>query len=208
MTHLKFFFVAALCVTVFCNIVYGQGCSDAGFCTINGFKPNGANTSDTVLSQVKVGVFSGKADHRISVFGGYLEYNRQLNSKFGLDTKLTTMAQIGNNISAFGLGDIYVNANFKASDRILFTLGTKLPLTKADKTKDERPLPMDYQSSLGTIDVIFGIGYTISKLQLVAAIQQPITQNNNQFIAENYPSESPLSGFQSTINLKEAAMFY
>lgn len=57
---------------------------------------------------------------------------------------------------------------------------------------------MDYQSSLGTFDLIFGIGYEIKKIQFVAAIQQPLTQNDNQFIATNYPINSELRTFQST----------
>jgi hypothetical protein len=57
---------------------------------------------------------------------------------------------------------------------------------------------MDYQASLGTFDLIFGIGYEFKKLQFVAAIQQPLTQNDNRFIATNYPTDSKLRTFQST----------
>jgi len=57
---------------------------------------------------------------------------------------------------------------------------------------------MDYQASLGTFDLIFGIGYEIEKIQIVAAIQQPLTQNDNEFIATNYPINSKLRTFQST----------
>ena len=57
---------------------------------------------------------------------------------------------------------------------------------------------MDYQSSLGTFDLIFGIGYEIKKIQFVAAIQLPLSQNDNQFIASNYPNNSKFRSFQST----------
>lgn len=57
---------------------------------------------------------------------------------------------------------------------------------------------MDYQSSLGTFDLLFGIGYEVKKIQVVAAIQQPLTQNGNQFLASNYPITSHLRTFQST----------
>lgn len=184
--------------------LYGQGCSDAGVCTINSFKPNDTDstgiTDSTKLlnNQIKVGVFFGRADHSISVYGTYLEYNRQLNNKFGVDVKLTTLAQRGNGISVFGLSDIFVNTNYKASEKLKFTLGVKIPLLKANKMNDNLPLPMDYQASLGTYDFIFGVKYEIKKIQLVAAIQQPFVQNDNQFIATNYPSKSELSKFQST----------
>lgn len=177
---------------------YGQGCSDAGFCTINSFKPNGTEDTKVLNNQFKIGAFFGGADNAIAVYGTYLEYNRQWGKKFGLDARLTTLAQNGNDISVFGLSDIFLNANYKASEKLTFTLGTKLPLSSADKTYNNLPLPMDYQASLGTLDLIFGIGYQIKKLQLVAAIQQPLTQNDNQFFASAYPIGSPLRDFQST----------
>jgi len=180
------------------NGVYGQGCSDAGFCTINSFKPNGADSTSVLNNQFKIGAFYGMADYSIAVYGSYLEYNRQVSEKFGLDAKLTTLAQNGNGIAVFGFSDLFVNANYKASERVRFTLGAKIPLSKANETYDNFPLPMDYQASLGTFDLLFGIGYEIEKIQFVAAIQQPLTQNDNQFIASSYPINSELSTFQST----------
>ena len=184
-------FTLALC-TLGTIISYGQGCSDAGFCTINSFKPNSSDGIKLLRNQFKVGAFFGKADNSISVYGTYLEYNRQLNKKFGIDAKLTTLAQNGNGISAFGLSDIFVNTNYNASERVKFTLGMKIPLSQANKENDILPLPMDYQASLGTFDLIFGIGYEIEKIQLVAAMQQPLTQNDNQYNSTRYPINSEL----------------
>jgi len=180
------------------NNLYGQGCSDAGFCTINSFKPNNADSTKIFNNQFKVGAFLGKADNNISAYGTYLEYNRQLNTKFGIDAKLTTLAQNGNGISSVGISDIFVNTNYKANERIKFTLGVKIPLSNANKTNNNLPLPMDYQASLGTYDLIIGVGYEIKKIQFVAAIQQPLTQNSNQFIANNHPANSKFRTFQST----------
>lgn len=180
------------------NYTYGQGCSDAGFCTINSFKPNSTDSTEVINNQFKIGFFFGKADNSISVYGNYLEYNRQLGEKFGLDIKLAALAQNGNGISTYGLSDVFLNTNYKASEKIKITLGAKIPLSFANKSFKNLPLPMDYQASLGTFDLIFGVGYEIKKLQLVAAIQQPLTQNDNQFIASNYPINSKLSAFQST----------
>jgi hypothetical protein len=198
MTKLKFIPLAITLLCLLTNYTYGQGCSDAGFCTINSFKPNSTDTTEVVNNQFKIGAFFGKADNSISVYGNYLEYNRQLGKKFGLDAKLTTLAQNGNGISSFGLSDVFLNASYRASEKIKFTLGTKIPLSSANKSFDNLPLPMDYQASLGTFDIVFGIGYEVNKIQFVAAIQQPLTQNNNQFIATKYPINSELSTFQST----------
>ena len=198
MTKFKFILIVTILFAIGASYSYGQGCSDAGFCTMNSFKPNNTDSTDVLNNQFKIGIFYGKADNSISVYGNYLEYNRQLSKKFGLDAKLTTIAQDGNGISVFGLSDIFLNANYKANEKVKLTLGVKIPLSDASNTRDNLPLPMDYQASLGTFDLIFGIGYEFKKIQVVAAIQQPLTQSNNQFIATNYPINSELRKFQST----------
>ena len=185
------------------NISYSQGCSDAGFCTMNSFKPN-AEKSVSLKNQVKVGMFGGTADYSITTYGTYLEYNRSLNQKLGLDFKLNTLGQSGNMISRFGLADFFVNANFQANEKLKFTLGAKIPLSDANNLENGVSLPMDYQSSLGTFDFIFGIGYELKKIQLVAALQLPITQNENQFRSSSFPINSILNSFQSTNQYKRS----
>lgn len=198
MKKLKFILITITLFALGSHYAYAQGCSDAGFCTINTFKPNSNDSTKMLKNQFKLGAFWGQANNSIAVYGTYLEYNRQLSRNFGLDAKLTTLAQNGNNISVYGLSDLFINANYKASEKLKFTLGIKMPLSKANKANNSISLPMDYQPSLGTFDLIVGIGYEIKKIQIVAAIQQPLTQNNNQFIATNYPINSALSTFQST----------
>ncbi len=198
MTKSKIIIILFSLSFILANNTFSQGCSDAGFCTMDSFKPSESDTLETINNQFKIGIFLGKADNSITAYGTYLEYNRQINEKLGLDVKLTTIAQNGNDISVFGVSDIFLNANYKLNDNFKLTLGTKLPLSNASSTLNDLPLPMDYQASLGTVDLILGIGYQIKKIQFVAAIQQPLTQNNNQFLASDYPLESKLRSFQST----------
>ena len=193
--------------TLLSYLANAQGCSDAGFCTINSFKPNNSSNLIETKNQFKVGVSFGKADYSILVFGSYVEYNRQLNNNFSIDAKVTSVAQNGNNVSSFGLSDIYLNANYKISEKVKFAFGAKIPLADGNKIKDNLSLPMDYQSSLGTVDLILGLGYDLNKIQLVAALQQPLTQNNNGFMSEKYPSSSKLSSFQSTNKFKRSGDF-
>ena len=189
---------------LFSNNLYAQGCSDAGVCTVHSFKPNGLDDIGQQVNQFRVGASYGGADNSIAVFGAYLEYNRQLNEKFGLDARLTSLSQSGNDISAFGLSDLIVNSNYRINNKATFTLGVKIPLSDANRKEEGRALPMDYQSSLGTFDLLVGFGYKINRLHLVAALQQPLTQNNNEFFAEDYPLGSPLRDFQSTNNYKRS----
>ena len=185
--------------------LHAQGCSDAGFCTVNSLKPHSTSDSANVYkNQLKAGFSYGKADHSVSAYSQYVEYNRQINPKIGISVKAASLLQTGNTMSAFGLSDIYLNTNYRLDKSFTFTLGTKIPLTNGNTAKNGNILPMDYQSSLGTLDFIVGIGYQIKKLQLAAALQQPLTQNKNQFVAENYPANSVFRDFQTTKDFKRS----
>lgn len=196
------FLLGTLLLGLKASTLLAQGCSDAGFCTLNSFKPH--ETTNTPQNQLKIGAFFGGADHNIAVWGNYIEYNRQLDASWSLDAKLTSLSQNGNGIATFGLGDLFLNANRIINPKLTATLGVKLPLQNGNATNNNNPLPMDYQSSLGTLDLVAGLGYKINKLQLVAAVQLPISQNKNQFLAEVYPTNANLRLFQSTNNFKRS----
>lgn len=193
-----------LTFTLFSYMGMAQGCSDAGFCTVDGLKPHDDMHDKGTASLLKLGAFYGLADNAITVYGNYLEYGYRLNSQWGFSAKLTSLGQSGNEITTFGLSDIYLTGNYQASEKFSATLGAKLPLMAGDRSLNDLPLPMDYQSSLGTIDLIFGLGYELGKLQIAAAVQQPLTQNSNQFLASAYAEDSELSSILSTRNFDRA----
>ncbi|MBX2900512.1 MAG: hypothetical protein KF775_12725 [Cyclobacteriaceae bacterium] len=172
-----------------------QGCSDAGFCTVDGFKPN---PNSDFKTRLKWGVTYGAADYNIAIFGSYLELNQRLNDKAGIDIKLTTLAQSGNSVTAFGLSDVFLNFNYQVTRKLKGTAGVKLPLSNGGKERDNLALPMDYQASLGTYDLILGVSYQLKKAQFTVAYQQPLSQNENKFFAESYAATSPFNRFQST----------
>ena len=93
--------------TLFSSVVFviaasrvcAQGCSDAGFCTVDALKsPDGDSTQTEKFLQLKTGVTVGKADHNITILASYVEYNRQLNKHWGYDMKLTQLAQLTDSI--------------------------------------------------------------------------------------------------------------
>lgn len=189
-----------------------QGCSDAGFCTLNNFKPaTTAVVFDSLLTQttnysnqIKVGASVGKADMNIIAIGFYLEYNRQLNNQLSVDAKVTGLSQNGQNISTTGISDAYLNLNYRPITNLGFTGGLKIPFSQGNNKINAVSLPMDYQYSLGTYDILFGVSYTIKKFQLVAALQQPITQNQNGYLAEIHLPGSIYGGYTSTNKFKRA----
>ena len=178
--------------------VCAQGCSDAGFCTIDALKsPDGDSTSEKSL-QLKLGATFGKADHDITILASYLEYNRQINKHWSYDMKLTQLAQLTDSIKTNGLGDLFLTGTYKTNNKTAFTMGVKLPLADGNKERNGLPLPNDFQSSLGTIDFIAGISKDWKKFRFTAAVQQPLTQGENTFSPELFDSLSAFSSFQST----------
>lgn len=196
----KSFAVISYCILIAritTNNLSAQGCSDAGICTINAAKPQ---TKDEPVynNQLKLGISGGFADYEISILSTYFEYNRKLSKKLSADLRLNTLTQKGNGITTTGLSDLYITLNYKLRNKFGFTGGIKIPMNKADRSQNAFPLPMDYQSSLGTTDLLFGVWGQIQKLQLVAAFQQPVTQNENRFINSEYPMPSVFNTIQST----------
>ncbi len=181
-------------------LAVGQGCSDAGFCTLNGFKPDAEDsTTKNYKHYAAVGLSHGEADHAIAIWSSYIEFHRQLSEKAGIDLKLVGMNQTDKNISSTGFSDIYVNTSYAFMKNATALAGFKIPLQDGNKQSSENlSLPMDYQSSLGTFDLILGLKYEIKKFTITAGLQQPLTQNNNQYLSELYPAGSAFKNFQST----------
>ena len=176
---------------------YAQGCSDAGFCSIDALRPN-QQKEEVLRDQFRIGTFYGNADHAIAVYGMSIAYDDAWSSSWRSEIKLTSLAQSSEAIQTFGLSDVLINIHFQASQRMGLSAGIKWPLSDASNELDGLPLPMDHQSSLGTHDLIFGFSYVSWGIQWAAALQQPLTQNNNQFLSSFYPSENELSAFPST----------
>ena len=143
-------FLMVILSIVLIESTYGQGCSDAGFCTMDSFQPNSSDSLNQGDNQFKLGLSYGAADHDISVIGAYIEYNKAITTKLGIDAKITMLSQKDDFNSEFGLSDLFINANYRVSKTGIITLGTKIPLTNGNSMKDGRPLPMDFQPSLGT----------------------------------------------------------
>ncbi len=181
-----------------CEQMSAQGCSDAGLCTIESFKPMPGMEEVADVNKLTFGLSTGAADYDIAVFGGALGYSRAFGEQWRIDSKITFLSQGGNDISVSGPGDVFLNLNFKPSQKIVLSAGVKIPLTKADKMNDGLSLPMDYQSSLGTFDFLGGISYSLANWQFALGFQIPLEQNENAFFSDEYASDSPLVEIQST----------
>ena len=139
-----------------------QGCSDAGFCSIGSIKPNQINTSSN--QRLTIGVTNGIGDENVYVLTPYIQYDNKLSKNWSIQAKITSNYASGNLGSVFGFGDFYVtgiyskkmNQNWK----IDYILSIKAPLNNSNLQEGNKHLPMQYQSSLGTIDAIAGLSFS------------------------------------------------
>jgi hypothetical protein len=195
---MKFLTALILCLILYSNPVYTQGCSDAGACTIPALQLENPFEETPVKNSITIGFTAGAADHDIMAIGAHAAYSRKLGSSLSIDGKVTYAARNGNDINTNGFGDVYVSLNYRLSATLTATAGVKMPLSEGDRTLNGIMLPMDYQTSLGTPDLIVGLAYQKSNWLIALGYQQPVDQTQNRFYPSDWPAESPLSGFVQT----------
>lgn len=202
MTKLLFLFIG---ISLHLTLL-SQGCSDAGFCSLGILKNNVPATGKKY--SFAIGASYGAGEQNTSTFNPYLEYGVKINNHFTGQVKITAVYASGFLGSTFNVGDIlgFVNyaADPTATNQLNFLSGFKIPLSYSnDKNKNGKPLPLDYQSSIGSFDLIEGINYIIrNKWELNAGIQIPVIQKNkNSFFPDEY-SDSRINNFPATNNFK------
>jgi hypothetical protein len=167
---------------------FSQGCSDAGFCTMGAMKPDQPFNKkiDLKLRTMEISFYRGTTTLTPVVYVATADMGFSLNSKTSFQLKLPYQAVTGRLANTSGLGDISLcfTRNIRSTEKsdINFSLGTKIPTNNSDKATGGRPLPMYYQTSLGTYDVISGISYITRNWLLATGIQIPLNKNENQFL--------------------------
>ncbi|MFN8340438.1 MAG: hypothetical protein U0V64_02125 [Cyclobacteriaceae bacterium] len=165
-----------------------QGCSDAGFCTMGAMKPDQPYNKriNLRLRSMDVSFYRGTTTLTPIVKSVTADFSFSLNDRNSFQVKLPYQWVDGRLAHTGGLGDISLcfTRNVYASDRfdINFSLGSKIPTNQSDlHDADGRHLPMYYQTSLGTYDLISGISLINRKWLFATGIQVPLNQNRNQF---------------------------
>jgi hypothetical protein len=197
-----FLFLSSICNS------YGQGCSDAGFCTMGAMKPNQhlPRKMNAKLVSLETSQYLGYTKFHTTVLTYFADLNIALGSKTGVQVKLPYTLVFGELANTKGTGDISLSATRNIINhenyQLNFTLGGKLPTNNANiKTSDNRPLPMYYQTSLGTYDLILGGSLITRKWLIATGYQHPFNTIKNQFkwgawkgthffednIVQNYP---------------------
>lgn len=165
----------------------GQGCSDAGFCTMGAMKPDQAYDKSQSLKLKTIDFSNYVALTRFEdvIVVQNLEVNVGIKRKSSFQLKLPYTTTIGPLANVSGLGDLtlsfthllWTNNTFQFSG----TIGGKIPTGDGNKMLDGRTLPMYYQPSLGTYDAILGFSLISRKWMIATGYQHAFGTNNSNF---------------------------
>jgi len=194
MKLLKKVSVIALLSILFFNSAKAQGCSDAGVCTLHSIKNNaeGHESKNGKNNDLSIGFAYGKGERSTNNYTGYVEYTRTITKKTSVTGKLGYSFINGELANTSGLTDLFISVNHafdtKGKWQKSFVVGLKIPFDGADIVESGIHLPMPYQTSLGTTDLVLAINYNRKNFGATLAVQQPLKPTNeNKFLPGDYP---------------------
>jgi len=164
----------------------GQGCSDAGICSINhGFQTEEKQFKNTLEFASIYSV--GEAD--VVYFSPYLAYTKRFDDRFSFTAKVTYATSHGSFGTRSQFGDAFIIGNYTFKEERLkqwsALVGLKFPFTASNLKINGYSLPLDYQSSLGTVDLFLGMNLHYKRWDFNGALQLPIVNlNKNSYFKE------------------------
>lgn len=189
-----------LCLLIIFSLLqkkaFSQGCSDAGFCTMGAMKPDQPFNKKVKLKlrSMELCFYRGTTALTPVIYVATADMNFSLNSKTSFQVKLPYQAVQGRLANTSGMGDISlcVTRNLRSSEKfdVNLSVGGKIPSNDSNKRSvDNNPLPMYYQTSLGTYDVIAGLSFINRNWLFATGFQIPLNRNKNDFLWSNWVSD-------------------
>lgn len=209
---MKTFSIASfILITFYANSFFAQGCSDAGFCSIDGIKQNNVEqnlintaTIEPFSNNIKTGISIGNTRYNVWIFNSYLAYSRQINKQLSFSIKMDGQYRFGELNQVFGFSDLSLSMSQKLSKSFGIIAGGKIPFNDANNKYKGNSMPMAYQTSLGSYDAILGVQYVQEKIFVVIGWQQPFIQNSNTFMIGNFSKEELGAKYPNTNKFKRA----
>jgi hypothetical protein len=205
-----------ICAFIFqCLIFYGvfaQGCSDAGFCTMGAMRPDQHRSKHINL---KINALEFTQHFGYTKFGDYIlsyiaDVDVFINPKTSAHFKLPYTFVFNKMPTVNGLGDISLSITHtflqKEHFQIAGTFGGKIPTNGNDLSYKGIPLPSYYQTSLGTYDLVAGVGITYKNWLVSTGYQQALNRTKNQFL-RYVENGVPKNSFDGTEYADEAGVY-
>lgn len=199
------FIIILITVLVLPFLSTGQGCSDAGLCTVSGL--DSGFGKDEIQTTGKYSTIFGLGEQNVFHITAQFEVVIPTFKYQTVQIKMPYNFTFGNLGNISGLGDLSISLNQRISSKDNFSLnliaGMKIPSNDANKAIDGHPLPMAYQTSLGTYDVIFGISTNYQTWHISFGYQHSFGHNLNEFEHKDSNPEN-FNNYQESYHLKRA----
>ncbi|MEQ6119220.1 hypothetical protein [Reichenbachiella sp. MALMAid0571] len=203
-------FIAILLLTFTSGTINAQGCSDAGFCTMGALKPDQGYSKrlSVQIRSIELSQYIGLTHFKDVIFNYTADVNIGIGDKTTIQVKVPYVYVEGVLKNTNGIGDLSLGLaqNLVSNERyqINLTLGTKLPIGNSNLALDGKPLPMYYQTGLGTYDVIAGISLISKGWMVATGYQQSLNRNDNDFWWsdwEGHPMEATVRAYKQSRSL-------
>jgi len=151
----------------------------------------------------------GLGDQSTSIVTSQLEANVTIvQKKLYAQVKLPYVFTNGNLGSTNGIGDLTLSLSYVAINKkktnLSFVGGVKIPTNNSDLASNNKPLPMVYQTSLGTTDALFGFNYRYNKWDFTMGYQHSFNANKNSYLHTLVAEDKTYNSYFESKNIKRA----
>lgn len=169
--------------------VAGQGCSDAGVCTTSDMDAQAEGT--LWHSRVYVLNSFGLGEKNVIINSTEVGFELNIWQGIAVRARVPFIFATGNIGQNYGFGDLTIGLSYTLGERndwtLNFNANMKLPSGDANRSFEGKPLPMTYQNSLGTYDMILGTAWFYKTWQVAIGYQHPYNRNKNEFLHSAWP---------------------
>jgi len=185
--------------------INAQGCNDAGLCTFGEFGT--IPTEQPARFSTEVSYIFGLGEKQNLINTLQLDQRFYIfKNKGQIFLRLPFTYVYGKLGQTAGIGDVGVGLDLtlyqKEDFKISAMAGAKLPPNNANITQDGRGLPMAYQTSLGTYDLLLGLNFDIKKWRIGAGYQKPFGENGNTFLHQTWEDNAYAQEYWESYHLK------
>ncbi|RLD48912.1 MAG: hypothetical protein DRI88_01910 [Bacteroidetes bacterium] len=164
----------------------GQGCSDAGACSVDILDFNSDEKKQTRKVTLSFDQSFGLGEKFIFIAQSTLGVQYKITPSTRTELRVPYIFTYGNLGYTYGVGDLILSLSqdfFRDKNyQLTGIVGSRIKTNNADLSFDEQPLPMAYQTSLGTYDIIAGLQYARMKWNFYFAYQHPFGRNENEYL--------------------------
>lgn len=186
------------------NQSYSQGCSDAGVCSAT--QQFDSSPTEKLSHHLSLTPSIGLGDQQSWVFSSVLSYQMQTQKGWSFGLALPYSSTFGNITTTSGIGDIILSVNVplleKEKHQLSWLIAAKLATGDANQMYQNQALPMIYQRSSGTNDLITSVQWNYQSWLFAAGYQHAFNSNQNEFLASDFPVDSDAAKYHSSAFLK------